>query len=127
MTTVRAEAMPRVPPGEAQRRGEERGFIGRECADRVEGGAGIRVRLHGGGHPRLSILKPEEDFRKAGDLPLQAAVGADGGQAIAPNQLPCAIGEELGKPLGVHAHLIGTIDPGAREERFRPQAFAPKT
>ena len=112
-----------MPPGEAEGRGEERGFIRCQRTHGVERGTGVGVRLHGGRDARLTVLQAEEEVGRGRGLPFKTAIRADSWKAVAPDQLPRFGGSgELGDALRIDAEQVRPIDPGTGEKRFRRQA-----
>ena len=57
---IGAEAMARVPPGETERRREQRRLILTEQPDRIERRAGVGMRLFSRGEPGRAVLNAQE-------------------------------------------------------------------
>src|SRR5918993_985101 len=82
---IGAEKMTRMPPGKAERGGEERGFVFGKRADCFERRTRIGMRLLNGGETRLAILDAEEQIRGRGCLPFEPPARSDCGKAITPD------------------------------------------
>src|SRR5262245_59768631 len=103
--------MTRMPPGEAERGGEQRRFRKRKSTDGVEGGPGVGMRLLGAGKPRLALFQTQEKVGSGYLLPFEAAVFPHGGKPVAPDQLPRVDGlGKLGHALGSGAKDIRAVD-----------------
>lgn len=100
-----------MPPRKAECGGEQRRFVIRQRADRVECRAGVGVGLNGLGEARKIILNAEEEIDRGRRLPFEPSIFANGGQAIPPEELEAAFpGGDLAKPGLVDPDLVRAID-----------------
>src|SRR5690348_11423037 len=126
MSAIGAEAVPRMPPGEAQGRSEQGRVLSVELRNQRQNAERHARRFRQWREARGVAVEPEEKRRFYDILPDERAALVHCGQTLAPDELPriCAPGE-FGDLLGRCPQRIGAVETRPGKKGLTPHVSAP--